>query len=536
MRIRHLTSACIILFLLWPWQNVLAGDDWPDDLEKRAIEKYISNPDAQLYRFTEDHLVEKDEILQGNVVVIHADLVVRGEIKGDILVIGGDAKIKSGAGVDGNITCINGRIYQAVSSRVSGKQIETSVKNLFPPNQWDSEWDEYRTQFWRTVDHPPIGNEYPAYSTLPLGRQSNRILLRYNRVEGLFLGLEVPKEISGKLHIFSIYGFGGYGFQQSKWQYKLGINRWLFNQTDYRFELGGDMHDYISTRDQWLISPHENSLAAFFLHDDYMDFYRLKGFQLYMSQNITVFFKAKLAYKFDEYISVEKKADWALFGGSKKFAENPAIDAGKMRSLYGELYLDTRDDPQQPKRGWYLLLSGETSTQKLGSDFSFNQYIFELRRYQRLSRFERLDIRLKAGTATGHLPVQKTFEFGGLSTLRGFNYKEFKSDNRAFGYDRMLLFNLEYNISPRILNIGLPFFNDLRYILFFDAGSAWLRADYSDEDTWSAGFSHLAWDDIKSDFGIGITSWSGRVRFSVARRTDTGKSPYRFTFRLVKPF
>jgi len=515
---------------------VFAGDDWPDDLEERAIEKYISDPGARLYRYEGDYQIDADAVLSGNIVVVGGDLIVRGEIKGDILVIGGDAKIKSGSSVHGNITCINGRIYQAASSLVAGKQIETSVKNLFPPDQWDSEWDEYRTKFWKTVDHPPIGNEYPTYSTLPLGRQLNRVLLRYNRVEGMFLGLEVPKEVGGKLHFINIYGFGGYGFQQAKWQYKIGVNRWLFNQTDYRFELGGEIHDYISTRDQWLISPHENSLAAFFLHDDYMDFYRLKGFQLYMSQNFTVFLKAKLAYKFDAYISVEKKADWALFGGGKKFAENPSIDDGKMRSLYGELYLDTRDDPALPRRGWYVLLSAESSTKKLGSDFSFNQYIFELRRYQRLSRFERLDIRFKAGTATGHLPVQKTFEFGGLSTMRGFYYKEFRSNVRTFGYDRMLLLNLEYNISPRILNIGLPFFNDLRYILFFDAGNAWLRADYSDEDKWNAGFSHLGWDDIKSDFGIGIASWSGRVRFSVARRTDTGNAPYRFTFRLVKPF
>lgn len=518
------------------FQDSRAGEDWPDNLEERAVHKYIGNTAAPMYRYEGDYVIDSDKVLDGNVVVVGGDLTVHGKVEGDILVIGGDVRVKSGAVVLGNITSINGRIFQAVSSNVTGKQIETSVKNLFPPDNWNKEWDEYRTKFWKTVDHPPLGNEYPTYSTLPLGRQSNRFLVRYNRVEGMFFGLEVPKEIRGRVPVFNIYGFGGYAFKQAKWQYKIGLSRWLFNPTNYRFELGGDAHDYISTRDQWLISPHENSLAAFFLHDDYMDFYRIKGFQLYMSQNFTVYFKAKLAYKFDEYISVEKKADWSLFGGSKKFAENPPIDAGKMRSVYGELYLDTRNDPALPTRGWYILLSGESSTKKIGSDFSFNQYIFELRRYQRLSRFERLDIRLKAGTGTGRLPVQKSFEFGGLSTMRGYYYKEFRSNDRAFGYDRMLLANLEYNISPRILHIGLPFFNDLRYVFFFDAGNAWRRADVSDKDTWQAGFSHLSWNDIKSDFGIAVTSWSGRVRFSVARRTDTGQNPYRFAFRLVKPF
>ena len=87
----------------------------------------------------------------------------------------------------------------------------------------------------------------------------------------------------------------------------------------------------------------------------------------------------------------------------------------------------------------------EMSNSDLRSDFSFNQYVLELRHYLPISRNERLDLRFKAGSAEGTLPFQKLFELGGISTLRGFEYKEFVGD-------RLLLANIEYNLSPSIFS------------------------------------------------------------------------------------
>jgi len=365
-------------------------------------------------------------------------------------------------------------------------------------------------------------------------------LVRYNRIEGLFAGLEFPKLIGDKISMFQTYGFFGYGFAQKRFQYKLGLNRWFFSRIDYRLEIGAAAFDYTNTKDRWLISPTENSLLAFFIHEDFYDYYRKSGFEIYLNQNISRFFRASIAYRNRKHMDEKKNIDWALFGCDKKFTENPLINEGNMRTVYGEIYLDTRDNKELPKDGWYAKFSYETAAYDLSSDFSFSQYLFELRRYQRLSPHERIDVRLKAGSAQGNLPFQKSYEIGGISTMRGFGIKELSSsqfmNDIKIGCDRMLLANFEYNISPRIIRSNLFFFDDVRYIFFFDAGAVWHRKDVSEDDIWYKGFSHLTFNDISSDFGIALSSWSGKLRLNIAKRLDTSKDAVTVTVRLTKPF
>lgn len=197
-----------------------------------------------------------------------------------------------------------------------------------------------------------------------------------------------------------------------------------------------------------------------------------------------------------------------------------------MRSIYGELYLDTRNDRKLPFRGWYAKLSMETSNNSLGSNFFFNQYIFELRHYLPLSRIERLDIRLRAGSAEHELPLQKLFQMGGIGTLEGFRYKEFNGD-------RLLLGNFEYVISPSLFDRDFLFLDDFSFIIFSDVGSAWYTRDQEDL---VAGFEQLHWNDLKSSVGIGISDWKGQVRLTLAKRTDTSRNAFDLSFRIAKPF
>jgi cytoskeletal protein CcmA (bactofilin family) len=530
-------SLCFIITVL-----VAQEKDYPDisskKIEKTAYEKYITKNGKKDFRFTEDTTINDDEDVNGNVIVVEGDLTIRGQVEGDVLVILGKIKIENNAVINGNVTSIEGNIYQEEKSLINGNQIETRIKNLFPREEWDHDFEP--DERYSTLDK--YTHRYDnSYSTLPLGHKDQSLLLRYNRVQGLFLGWAIPKNIGGKYNIFSIHGFAGYGIKESKWSYQIGIDRWIFDQRDYRFEIGAQAYDQTDTRDSWMISPLENSLAAFFLHRDFQDFYRRYGYEIHASQNLSIFFKGTLAFRDDKYKSTKKNTDYALFGRDRKFKENPLINEGNMRSIYAELYLDTRDNKENPRRGWYGKLSGETSNTGLNSDFSFNQYIFELRRYQRLGDHERLDLRFMIGTGEGEFPFQKGYELGGLSTLRGFEFKQFRAPVTtegpvAQGFDRMLLGNVEYNISPRLFNTGFLFFDDIRYIVFFDFGNAWYNSDVSNQNNWSDGFSHLRWNDMNSDFGIALTSWDGKARLSIAKRLDTGFDPIVVTYRISKPF
>lgn len=77
----------------------------------------------------------------------------------------------------------------------------------------------------------------------------------------------------------------------------------------------------------------------------------------------------------------------------------------------------------------------------------------------------RFDVRARLGSTDGILPSQYLYDLGGISTIRGYDYK-------AFTGDRMVLINAEYwfdndlwhnQSSMEMFSIGA----------FFDAGSAW---------------------------------------------------------------
>ncbi len=530
----HLNKVFFLALVLSSFISLLPAQDVEDfpvaieKIEKRAVQKYISNPDLETYRYTEDTEITSDETITGNVIVVRGDLTIHGTVDGDILVLLGNVNLQPKGVVNGDVTCIEGKITQSRSSLISGRQIETKIKNIYTRSEWTDRYSESEWEYFSNFELDDLRRtHYGAYSTLPIYSKDEPVVFSYNRVQGLFLGISAPKIVGSRYDLFDLHGFGGYGFAEKKWRYKLGLDRWLFSPKTYRFELGAEIHDLTDSRDSWMLSPLENSLASILLHEDFHDFYRRKGYSFHASQNLSIFLKGSLEYRHDLYSSVEKNTDWAVFGGKKKFAENPPIEEGRMRSLYGEIYLDTRDNNIHPKRGWYGLLGAESSTSKMNSDFSFNQYLLDLRTYQPFGRGERLDIRLRAGTSEGTLPLQKVFELGGMGSLRGFGFKEFSGN-------RMLLANFEYNINPQIFNTSL-LFDEFHYVFFYDAGAAWFT-DPAAGAAWHEGFENLKWASLKANIGIALTNRDGDVRLNIANRTDTSKESVVVTLRIVKPF
>jgi hypothetical protein len=534
MILKYLSNSIFMLLVLG--SSLFAQDYEMSKIEQKAKIKYLTDDTKKEYRYRDDTSIESGDLIDGNVIVVKGHLSVYGTIEGDVLVLYGDIKVKENGLIKGNTTAVNGHIYQDKNSEIIGNQIETRAKNLLSRGEredydYDDDYDddysydyEYDDDDW---EWSWSKRHYGSYSTLPISDVDDSFILRYNRVQGLFLGLGIPKEIGGKYNFMTVHGFAGYGFEDKNWRYQLGLDRWLFNQREYRFELGAKVYDLTDSRDEWLISTTENTLSSLLLKDDYHDFYRRTGYEVHMSQNFTIFLQGRLAYRNDDYESEEKNAKWALLNSKDKFRANPPIDDGNMRSIYGEIYLDTRDNIELPKDGWFGLLSMETSSSGLNSDFSFNQYVLELRRYQHFGYKERVDIRMKIGSAEGDLPLQKRFQLGGVSSLRGFSYK-------AFEGDRLFLTNIEYNLNPRVFSTDFLFFDELNYVVFYDIGYAWNSAEK--DDNWYEGFDQLALSNVKSDIGLALTFNNGEYRVSFAKRLDTGKKPFNVLFRLIKPF
>ncbi len=502
--------------------------DVADDEEIRdAIEDQYVSRDSDVIRFMGDVTIKKDEIINGSIVVMKGTTTVSGEVNGDVVSILGDIEMDSTAYVSGDVVSVGGKIYRDEGSYVGGDVVQTHWTGVKVDNgnkhvdvgpgrvhvgpREKRDWDRKSRRWSRNeCDNDEKMFEY----------------IRYNRVEGLFLGFYVPKSSfhqDQRLHA-NLYGHAGYGIHNKRGRYQIGLEKWIFDS--FRFTIGGELHDLTDTQDDWIIPTFENSLAAILIREDFRDYYRRVGGSAYLAQNITENLKLEVGYHKDQFYNMPRKTNWSVFGGDKKFRENPLIDEIEMKSVYANVGLDTRNDEKYPQQGWYINLMGEFAGPDLDNDqVDFDRFILDIRRFQPIGYGENLDFRLRMGSSRGQLPAQFRYDLGGLSSLRGYHFKEFEDG------DRMVLGNAEYRIyGSRINFIGI---DDLNFILFADAGLVWNAVDNSAPEN---SFEQLTWDDLKTDMGFALSNYDGNVRLSFTQRLDDRKKPVVITFRIRRPF
>jgi hypothetical protein len=395
----------------------------------------------------------------------------------------------------------------------------TNPVEVFPPH-FMSFWRDFEDDSWEDED-------WDQDRTNPE--------VRYNRVEGLYLGMKMDRDYLKLEYPNQSYLFGscGYAFAAKEFEYQLGLEKGMMEE--YRLAIGGEYHRLIDTPDYWIIGSLENSLAAFLLREDFQDFYLREGGSAYLEQHFTRHAQIQVGYQVDRLDDMSRHTKWSLFGGKKKFRPNPAMSTGDLAAIQASLVLDTRNSKNHPSQGWWIQIDGEHALADGHSDFKFDRFVADIRRYQPLGYGEGIDIRLRAGSATGAPPWQRTFHLGGLSTLRGFRYKAFPMGPMEPGGNRMLLGQAELRIGSEIFqeSMDLDMMSFSRFVLFADAG--WV-GDADTEGSLFEGFDGLGWSDFKSDVGIAFTNNDGNVRFEIARRTDTSEKPFTFLMRLKRDF
>jgi hypothetical protein len=496
----------------------------PDTLPGKP-KNYDDDLDLEDERKTEtyqgDITVKENETIKSNVVVKDGDLTVFGKIDGDVLVVGGSLYVKDGGRITGNARIINGTIVRENGGIIDGYTDKTSSKTV--------EYREDRHRF----SHP--GNSFSAPWVNETANLDN-FIFRYNRVEGLFLGLGSEKKYNwnGRRE-FSTYGSIGWGVRSHTWRGNLGIARQFpigVNEGDELFEIGVEGYSLTDSKDRWLIDVRENTAAALLIHEDFRDYFERNGYSAhlaYYAQNDNVKIELKALYLADEYASLGNNAEWALFGGDKLFRPNPKINDGKMRSALTSAGISTERKSARGPEGWSIFGSYEYGPKTLGGDFDFDQYVLDIRRFQPISSYDNLNLRFRAGTSDGSLPVQKAYDLGGLGTLNAFPFK-------AETGNRMILFNAEYIMNGSALD-DLDFwpswlFRHVNLLFFSDAGL--VRTEAQDKGP-TGGFEKITWGEFKNDIGAGFSNRSGSFRIGVAWRTDV-KAPARFVLRFTRPF
>ena len=505
-----------------------------DDELREKMEKRYLDPDekSDIFRFWGDVTIEPNEVIRGDVVTIRGTIEVKGDVDGDVVSVLGSVVLDSTASISGDVVSVGGKIHRHKQASVGGDIVQTSITGVkvddgnehvtvgvggvaVGPKRGD-EWEEdkHRRKKYRRHD----------------GSEDDSFMFRYNRVEGLFLGLrKLKNRYEDNRALFDLFGHIGYGFSAKRACYQLGLERRFWGK--YGPIIGAEIHDITKTEDAWIIPTFENSLAAILIREDFQDFYREDGYSVYANLDISEIATLYAGYHHQNHIGLERTTNWSVFGGDKKFRPNPAIDELEFNSLRASLEIDTRDSYKYPNKGWFISLFGEFA----GADFNciesgidFDRYIVDIRRYQPVTYGENLDFRIRAGSSRGALPRQYLFDAGGLSALRGYEFKEFENCNR------MVLASLEY----RLYNDHNPMndvfgFSDFNLILFADTGYLW---NVSDSLAYNQGYDDLDWNDLYTSLGFAISNDEGNVRLNFAKRMDVKGKPMVVTFRINRPF
>lgn len=387
----------------------------------------------------------------------------------------------------------------------------------------EDEWDLRPWHNWNV--------RYPGHRDYRLTDYDNGYLaFDYNRVDGLFLGVKIDRRNDRfRFKPMRLYGQVGYAFSEKDLRYQVGLDRrW---GRSFRFEVGGEVHDLTGSQDTWIVGHLENAFSALLFKKDYRDYFRTRGYSFHASQNLNPYLKITGSFIQDDYSSLDNEVNWSIFLPKQDFRANPAIDEGRLTGVSLSAELDNVKYLRYGRRnfrreGWHVVADAEKGVPSWDSDFRYARYTLQVVRYQPLSRWENLDLRLWMGTATGDLPAQKSFYAGGISTMRGHEYKEFNGNNVA-------LLNVEYRISPnRFDRDRVLFLHPMNFILFMDNGYAWSSEIHSYKHLYR-GFDM---SDVETDIGVGLGDEKDIVRLDIAKNVSRKGSDYKMMLRINYAF
>ncbi len=477
-------------------------------LSEYIEDRYFNNGKQTLILSGVSEITESD-ILDCNIIVIDGILTLKTKLKGSIAAVNSKIYIEESENRPGSVYLLNSSVVPDSGIIISGIEYK--------------DFEDYCVNDWNVINNSNF--RFKPAQFRHLGEDfSGGASLRYNRVEGLFFGLKSDKKPywNGRKSS-SFYGSLGYAFGNHRWTGALGYERWIGNEE--RVTLGAEVHSLTDSKDSWIINDTENSLAAFFLHEDFRDYFLREGFSVYAAKNFSKQLFFDLKYVRDNYRSQSETTDWALFGGDKKFRVNPPVAEGVLNSVIAGGYYNTIDERDYMPNGWKIALNVENGS----GEAEYNRAFIDIRRYQDLSNGNHISGRIIAGTADNQLPPQKAFELGGLGTIPAAKFKELSGN-------RMLLFNVEYSFplsdlfSDLFDAVDSHKHNTGNLIITYDAGFA----DNSFSKNPFNGFDFRK-DNTRQDIGFAIGLNRNTIRLGAAFRLDRAE-PARFILRISRPF
>jgi hypothetical protein len=253
--------------------------------------------------------------------------------------------------------------------------------------------------------------------------------IRYNRAEGLFLGLGLTRRFGAALRADAA---GGYAFASERGS-ALARIAYAPTSASTSIALTGYAHQL---RDLGPITPLAgvaNSLSSLFLGRDYLDPWYASGATLRIAKPLYRGIDATVAAYAERQRTATLNSERAPFHHSAEFRPVRPISDGTDLGL--EIGLE-RTAPSSGEIAW----GGDLTLRRsfFLTPTTFNEDVF----YTRLALDANLTVRNPAHTriaridlataaASSDVPIQQRFYIGGTGTLPGYAYRSFGGDNGA---------------------------------------------------------------------------------------------------------
>ena len=323
----------------------------------------------------------------------------------------------------------------------------------------------------------------PSGPLMALGEASASSLkyvdIRYNRVEGLFLGASLDRDsLLGRVRLF-----GGLGRGLSDARYKWTAGAEVFLDSTKRYSFGAEFFDNIAN------IPDENfyptlavGMTALLAKNDYRDYYYSQGWRLFVQTRPARRLRIGGGLMSEHTEVAWKSTDFSLFYRDDQFRPNVAIQNGTINSISLKVRYGQEPVPLNLVHVDGAEVEVQHANSALGSDFDFTRLI--VRADYRFTTSLRslflppaLQVKLLAGFSNGSLPTQRMFaldsryaSFEVLGALRGAGIRE-------FGGDQFMLLAVEHNFrNIPWLALDIPFLykNSVELITYGTVAQSWM--------------------------------------------------------------
>ncbi len=418
MRFMRIYTLMIISLAGFGYAGNIASNSSSDDAKGFNLLR-----DDNVTKIFQDYTIEEDMVVNGNLKIIGGNLNVKGMVNGEIHVLGGNIYIRDMAVINGTIIAIGGKIEKSPAAVINGEILELN-QDKFSFSRMDEEDDEISSEDEDDSESCDIVRFQPHSEPY-----SEDAWVRYNRTDGFYLQLNMyitNEFVPGNI----LYGGVGRSFTRNKYSGIIGIEQRMFNDHVQAYI---EKYDRSQTDDTWRMDDKLNSLAAFLIHEDFLDWYHSEGYEAGAMINLKNIIRLSGTYRDEYHSQMSTEANWSLFGGGKEFRGAYMITEGQEISLTTRLTAghEYRWMCDQSLTAYFDI---SRTTTEPDSDFQFTREELTADVFFPFTGELGVHFRIQTGSLRGDaIGLQHIFRVGGIGSLRGYDWKTFEGNHFTTG-------------------------------------------------------------------------------------------------------